>query len=406
MITGLVRPPAGEVRLDGPPIERRSTAARSPGGSRSSRSRRRCRSRRGSRRSSPSAGCRTRTRSAAPGRPTGPPSPPRSSGSGVGHLLGRDARELSLGERQLVLLALAVAQAAPVLAPRRADGPPRPPPPGRGDGAARDLNERDGTAIVAVLHDLGLAALFFPRLVLIDRGRLVADGPPARSSPTTGSGTCSAWTPRSSARRAGGSVGRADGALSARCGPPFTLTRDAPSPSSPCCSSWRCRRMHPEHGCAARNVESGSGRIRRAPAARRRSLRRARARRSRRDRRPPAESGHPPRPSAPRRPASSALPRPGADRRPRAPAPTRTARSSSRRGGRELDGLLRRAAGSLVRRLGPVPRAGGGWVQIAYKGPGGARSSFRRRVLHDRGRLRPVRRRRRRARRSVTRPGR
>ncbi|HET7182798.1 MAG TPA: ABC transporter ATP-binding protein, partial [Candidatus Limnocylindrales bacterium] len=34
---------------------------------------------------------------------------------GVGHLLGRDARELSLGERQLVLLAMAVAQAAPVL---------------------------------------------------------------------------------------------------------------------------------------------------------------------------------------------------------------------------------------------------------------------------------------------------
>jgi ABC-type cobalamin/Fe3+-siderophores transport system ATPase subunit len=34
---------------------------------------------------------------------------------GVGHLIGRDARELSLGERQLVLVALAVAQAAPLL---------------------------------------------------------------------------------------------------------------------------------------------------------------------------------------------------------------------------------------------------------------------------------------------------
>jgi iron complex transport system ATP-binding protein len=41
-----------------------------------------------------------------------------------------------------------------------------------------DLNERDGAAIVAVLHDLGLASLFFPRLVLIDRGRVVADGSP------------------------------------------------------------------------------------------------------------------------------------------------------------------------------------------------------------------------------------
>ena len=42
-----------------------------------------------------------------------------------------------------------------------------------------DLNARDGTTILAVLHDLGLAAHFFPRLVLLDRGRVVADGPPA-----------------------------------------------------------------------------------------------------------------------------------------------------------------------------------------------------------------------------------
>jgi iron complex transport system ATP-binding protein len=41
----------------------------------------------------------------------------------------------------------------------------------------RDLNERDGTALVAVLHDLGLAAHFFPRLVILDHGRVVADGP-------------------------------------------------------------------------------------------------------------------------------------------------------------------------------------------------------------------------------------
>jgi iron complex transport system ATP-binding protein len=42
-----------------------------------------------------------------------------------------------------------------------------------------DLNERDGLTIVAVLHDLGLAAHFFPRLLLLDGGRLVADGPPS-----------------------------------------------------------------------------------------------------------------------------------------------------------------------------------------------------------------------------------
>ena len=98
---------------------------------------------------------------------------------GLGHLLGRDARELSLGERQLVLLALAVAQEAPVLLLDE--------PTVHLDlrhqveamELMRDLNERDGTTLIAVLHDLGLAAHFFPRLILLEHGRLVADGPPA-----------------------------------------------------------------------------------------------------------------------------------------------------------------------------------------------------------------------------------
>lgn len=98
---------------------------------------------------------------------------------GVGHLMGRDARELSLGERQLVLLAMAVAQEAPVLILDE--------PTVHLDlrhqvevmELVGDLNARDGTTIVAVLHDLGLAAHFFPRLILLDRGRIVADGAPA-----------------------------------------------------------------------------------------------------------------------------------------------------------------------------------------------------------------------------------
>ena len=97
---------------------------------------------------------------------------------GVGHLLGRDARALSLGERQLVLVALAVAQASPALLLDE--------PTVHLDLRHQvevmellvDLNERDGTTILAVLHDLSLAAAFFPRLVLLDRGRVVADGPP------------------------------------------------------------------------------------------------------------------------------------------------------------------------------------------------------------------------------------
>ena len=38
------------------------------------------------------------------------------------------------------------------------------------------LNERDGTTVVAVLHDLALAAHFFPRVIVMDGGRIVADG--------------------------------------------------------------------------------------------------------------------------------------------------------------------------------------------------------------------------------------
>jgi iron complex transport system ATP-binding protein len=97
---------------------------------------------------------------------------------GLGHLLGRDARELSLGERQLVLLALAVAQEAPVLL---LDEPTVHLDLRHQVEAMEllvDLNERDGTALITVLHDLGLAAHFFPRLVLIAHGRILADGTP------------------------------------------------------------------------------------------------------------------------------------------------------------------------------------------------------------------------------------
>ena len=96
---------------------------------------------------------------------------------GVGHLLGRDARELSLGERQLVLVAMAVAQEAPLLVLDE--------PTAHLDirhqvavmELLADLNERDGATIVGVLHDLTLARHFFPRAVLLDRGAVVADGP-------------------------------------------------------------------------------------------------------------------------------------------------------------------------------------------------------------------------------------
>ena len=99
---------------------------------------------------------------------------------GIERLRGRDARELSLGERQLVLVALAVAQASPLLVLDE----PTVHLDLRHQVAVMellaDLNERDGTTVLAVLHDLALARHFFPRLAILDGGRIVADGPPNR----------------------------------------------------------------------------------------------------------------------------------------------------------------------------------------------------------------------------------
>ncbi len=98
---------------------------------------------------------------------------------GLGRLVGRDIRELSTGERQLVLIAVAVAQAAPII---MLDEPTI-----HLDirhqfdvmDLLADLNARDGRTIVTVLHDLHLAASRIPRTVLVADGRVVADGPPA-----------------------------------------------------------------------------------------------------------------------------------------------------------------------------------------------------------------------------------
>ncbi|MFL5650072.1 MAG: ABC transporter ATP-binding protein [Chloroflexota bacterium] len=100
---------------------------------------------------------------------------------GVGHLADRDARRLSLGERQLVFVAIALAQAAPILVLDE--------PTAHLDIRHQvevmellvDLNERDGRTIIAVLHDLALAANFFPRVTLMSGGRIVADGAPAKT---------------------------------------------------------------------------------------------------------------------------------------------------------------------------------------------------------------------------------
>jgi len=103
----------------------------------------------------------------------------RAMGSvGVERFARRDARQLSLGERQLVLLATALAQETPILLLDE----PTVHLDLRHQVATMELvgrlSESKGTTVLAVLHDLHLAAHFFPRIVVLDGGRIVADGPP------------------------------------------------------------------------------------------------------------------------------------------------------------------------------------------------------------------------------------
>jgi iron complex transport system ATP-binding protein len=97
---------------------------------------------------------------------------------GIGDLLGRDVRQLSLGERQLVVLAMSIAQGARVLLLDE----PTVHLDLRHQVAVMELlvalAEEEGVTVLSVVHDVRLAAHFFPRLLLLDAGRLVADGPP------------------------------------------------------------------------------------------------------------------------------------------------------------------------------------------------------------------------------------
>lgn len=106
---------------------------------------------------------------------------------GLTELRRRDVRQLSLGERQLALVAMALAQSAGLLVLDE--------PTVHLDIRHRvrvmevlvELAGQEGVSVVAVLHDIGLARHFFPRVLLLDGGRLVADGPPdmVLAAPTT-----------------------------------------------------------------------------------------------------------------------------------------------------------------------------------------------------------------------------
>ncbi|HVL70400.1 MAG TPA: ABC transporter ATP-binding protein, partial [Beijerinckiaceae bacterium] len=89
----------------------------------------------------------------------------------------RPVTELSGGERARALLARALATEAPVLL---ADEPVAALDPRHQLLVLEVLRERAraGAVVVAVMHDLALAARFADRIALLAEGRLAGDGPP------------------------------------------------------------------------------------------------------------------------------------------------------------------------------------------------------------------------------------
>ncbi|MEM9012413.1 MAG: ABC transporter ATP-binding protein [Pseudomonadota bacterium] len=122
-----------------------------------------------------------RTPHGRPGTPLGPADraavEDAMAKADVTRFADRDATQLSGGEQARVLLARALAQEAPLLL---ADEPVAGLDPAHQIAAMEIFanHARDGGAVITALHDLGLAARWCSRLVLLDAGQIVAEGPP------------------------------------------------------------------------------------------------------------------------------------------------------------------------------------------------------------------------------------
>lgn len=96
----------------------------------------------------------------------------------VTELAGRLVGEVSGGERQRAALAMALAQEPQLLLLDEATA--------HLDlhhqvgllGLVQRLNQERGLTVVAAIHDMNLAALWFDRLILLHDGKVYADGPP------------------------------------------------------------------------------------------------------------------------------------------------------------------------------------------------------------------------------------
>ena len=176
----LLRPPPGAVLLDGEAIHRHPDQAGRPharaAAAEPGRPRGRHRRRPGRPRPAPAPG----RVPALDQRGRARRSPRRSTLTDTLDLADRVVDELSGGQRQRVWIAMALAQGTDLLL---LDEPTT-----YLDVAHQvemldllaELNARRGTTIVMVLHDLNLAARYADHLVAMRRGRVVAEGPPAR----------------------------------------------------------------------------------------------------------------------------------------------------------------------------------------------------------------------------------